>query len=309
MEEKRMKLKYKRTITAAVSMAMALSLVPSLGAYADDISLTENSSVAGEMGEGESRELSDGSLAENEDPQDAEELIYLAPAELKKGVFTYNGAQRTVSLCDSECLITRGTVSAKSVGIYKLKVTPAEGCVWDDGSTRTQTLSWRINPKETKISSLKAGSKSITVKYAKASAPKQITGYQIRYSKKASMNSATTVTVKSSSVTSKKLTGLINGKKYYVQVRTYKNVDGKKLVSEWSSKKSATPKAPKRTSSSSGNSSNHHQSCGAYGTVYYTPSGSCYHSTRNCVTLKRSSTIYSSTLSGCGGRRACRVCC
>ena len=44
------------------------------------------------------------------------------------------------------------------------------------------------------------------------------------------------------------------------------------------------------------------------GTVYWTPGGSVYHKTRNCVTLKRSRTIYSGSRSSCPKSRACKVC-
>lgn len=44
------------------------------------------------------------------------------------------------------------------------------------------------------------------------------------------------------------------------------------------------------------------------GTVYWTPSGSVYHKSRNCPTLSRSRTIYSGTVGSCGKNRACKVC-
>lgn len=46
----------------------------------------------------------------------------------------------------------------------------------------------------------------------------------------------------------------------------------------------------------------------SYGTVYWTPNGECYHSTPNCPTLKRSSSISSGSISSAGGRRPCKVC-
>lgn len=44
------------------------------------------------------------------------------------------------------------------------------------------------------------------------------------------------------------------------------------------------------------------------GTVYWVPGGSVYHSTPDCATLKRSSSISSGTISQSGKRRACKVC-
>lgn len=44
------------------------------------------------------------------------------------------------------------------------------------------------------------------------------------------------------------------------------------------------------------------------GTVYWTPSGKVYHSTKNCPTLSRSRTIKSGSKSKCPKTRACKVC-
>lgn len=43
-------------------------------------------------------------------------------------------------------------------------------------------------------------------------------------------------------------------------------------------------------------------------TVYWTQSGSVYHSTKNCRTLSRSKTIYKGTIKQSGKSRACKVC-
>lgn len=57
--------------------------------------------------------------------------------------------------------------------------------------------------------------------------------------------------------------------------------------------------------SSSGKSG---KSGGGSGTVFWTPGGSVYHSTRNCPTLARSRTIYSGSLGSCPKSRPCKVC-
>lgn len=43
-------------------------------------------------------------------------------------------------------------------------------------------------------------------------------------------------------------------------------------------------------------------------TVYWTPSGSVYHSTSKCRTLSRSKTIYKGTIKQSGKSRACKIC-
>lgn len=104
----------------------------------------------------------------------------------------------------------------------------------------TISKSFKINPKGTCVSALKAASKGFTVKYKKQTA--QTTGYQVRYSVKPSMEKAKTVTIKNSKTTSVKVKKLTGKKKYFVQVRTYKSVNGVKYYSVWSEKKSIITK-------------------------------------------------------------------
>ena len=103
-----------------------------------------------------------------------------------------------------------------------------------------QKIYIQVVPKIMKISSLKAGKKSLTVKWKKQS---DISGYQIRYSTKKDFSSGVkTKTVKSAKKTSLKLTKLKAKKKYYVQIRSYKTVKGKKVCSAWSGTKSKKTK-------------------------------------------------------------------
>lgn len=97
----------------------------------------------------------------------------------------------------------------------------------------------KVVPKKMKIGSLKAGKKSLTVKWKKQ---KDITGYEIQYSTKKDFSSGVkTVKVKSAKKTSRKLKGLKAKKKYYVRIRSYKKSDGG-CYSEWSSVKSKKTK-------------------------------------------------------------------
>ena len=92
---------------------------------------------------------------------------------------------------------------------------------------------------------LTAAKKGFTVKWAKQSAKmssSRITGYQYRYSTSSKMTSAKTMTVAGYSKTSAKKTGLIAKKNYYVQVRTYKTVNGVKYYSAWSKYKKVKTK-------------------------------------------------------------------
>lgn len=86
-------------------------------------------------------------------------------------------------------------------------------------------------PAKGSISSLKAGKKKFTVKWKKQ---KSVTGYQVKYSQYRNMKKSRTVTVKSSSVSSKTVTRLREKKNYYVQVRAYKKASGKTYYGTWS---------------------------------------------------------------------------
>jgi len=105
-----------------------------------------------------------------------------------------------------------------------------------NGYTGSKSRTFKINPKGTKISKLRSCSKAFKVAWKKPST--QISGYQIQYSTRKSFASGNkTKTIKGSSATSKKITGLKSRKTYYVRIRTYKTVNGKKYYSSWSSAK------------------------------------------------------------------------
>lgn len=99
--------------------------------------------------------------------------------------------------------------------------------------------------KKANISSLKKGKKSITVKWKKV---KSIKGYQIEYStsKKFTKKTSKKVLVSKQKKTSTAIKNLKAKKKYYVRIRTYKNVkfNGKtvKVYSKWSKSKSVKTK-------------------------------------------------------------------
>ena len=89
----------------------------------------------------------------------------------------------------------------------------------------------------TKISSIKAGKKAMTIKWKKLSKKKQKTcaGIEIRYSLKKSFPTRMTAT-KTVRKTAKKIkvTKLKSKKTYYVKIRTIKTVKGVKHVGKWS---------------------------------------------------------------------------
>ncbi len=97
--------------------------------------------------------------------------------------------------------------------------------------TGTKKASFRIIPKKVTLSSLKAGSGLLTVKWKAGTG---IDGYEIEYGLKKSFKGAKTVTVSGAETGSFRLRKLKAGKTYYVRIRAFKNVKGKVLYSGWS---------------------------------------------------------------------------
>ena len=95
-------------------------------------------------------------------------------------------------------------------------------------------------PKSASIKKVKAAKKAISVIWKKVGGVK---GYQVQVAtdKKFKKNKKT-VTVKKQKTTKTTVKKLKSKKKYYVRVRTYKTVNGKKVYSAWSKVKSLKTK-------------------------------------------------------------------
>ncbi len=160
------------------------------------------------------------------------------PAVVAKA-FTGKTLTQTVKIKDAKGkVITTVKLTGKNVGTFK-KTVKLKG-----NYSGSVTVSFKINPKGTTLGKLTSAKKALTVKWNKPKATflKQTTGYEIRYSTKSGMGGAKTKVVKKAGTTSLKLTGLKAKTKYYVQIRTYKTVNGTKYYSAWSVKKSMKTK-------------------------------------------------------------------
>ena len=104
----------------------------------------------------------------------------------------------------------------------------------------TQTSKPVAKPKSAKIKKVKAAKKAVSVEWKKVSGVK---GYQILVAtdKKFKKNKKT-VTVKKQKTTKVTVKKLKAKKKYYVRIRTYKTVKGKKVYSSWSKVKTVKTK-------------------------------------------------------------------
>ena len=95
-------------------------------------------------------------------------------------------------------------------------------------------------PKSAKFKKVKPAKKAISVKWKKVSGVK---GYQVQVAtdKKFKKNKKT-VTIKKQKTTKTTVKKLKAKKKYYVRMRTYKIVNGKKVYSSWSKIKTVKTK-------------------------------------------------------------------
>ena len=104
----------------------------------------------------------------------------------------------------------------------------------------TLTKTFKINPKPTELTKLTPKSKSFKAYWKKRTT--QTSGYQIQYSTYKSFKNAKKVTVKGYKTGARTVKDLKANKKYFVRVRAYKVVDGKKYYSKWSESKTVTTK-------------------------------------------------------------------
>ena len=101
-------------------------------------------------------------------------------------------------------------------------------------------------PKGTSLRKLSKARKAVKVvwkKQAAKMAKSRISGYQIQLATNSKFTkNKKTVTVKGYKKTSRKITKLKGGKKYYVKIHTYKIVGGTKYYSPWSKTKTVRTK-------------------------------------------------------------------
>ena len=122
----------------------------------------------------------------------------------------------------------------KSVGNHVVKVK------FKNDYSGSRRLSYKIVPKGTSLGKLTGVKSGIKATWKKQTV--QTSGYQIQCSTSAKFTKAKTVTVAKNKTTATTVKSLISGKKYYVRVRTYKTVNGKKICSAWSKAKQISTK-------------------------------------------------------------------
>lgn len=156
-------------------------------------------------------------------------------------VFMYNSKKKKYELLGSS-YSNAGTIYGLQAGTtYKVKLRAIKTV---KGKTYygpySDVLKTTTATDKTKISKVNGAKKKITVKWKKIS---KATGYQVQVAtdKKFKKNKKT-VTISKNKTLSTTIKKLKSKKKYYVRVRTYRKVGGKKVYSSWSSVKNIKTK-------------------------------------------------------------------
>ena len=173
--------------------------------------------------------------------------LSISKVKLSKTVYTYDGKTKTPKVTvkngNGDILVkdknytVKYPKNRKNVGKYKVKVSGAGRC------TGTKSAYFVIRPKSTSITGITLSKNKLTVKWKKQSV--QTSGYQIQYSTDSKFKNSKTIKV-SGNKTTKKIIKNQKNKKYYVRIRTYKNVKvnnkTEKIYSSWSKTKKIVSK-------------------------------------------------------------------
>lgn len=168
--------------------------------------------------------------------------------KISKESYTYNGKTKTPTITvkdrtgkklvkntDYTVTVPKGrTAIGKYTYTIKFKGNYA--------GAKAKKVTFTITPKKPSIQTPKAAKKAITVKWKKT-AKSQTTGYQVMVATdKNFKKNVKKVYVKGYRKTSYTMKKLKAKTKYYVKVRTYKTVKGKKIYSDWSKVKTIKTK-------------------------------------------------------------------
>lgn len=125
------------------------------------------------------------------------------------------------------------TVKKKYIGSATITISTEVGNGYQAASKKVKIT---VSPGKVKLKSVKnSKGKKLQVTWSKQS---YVTGYQLQYSTSKSFKSGNkTKTVSKNSTVKKTLSGLKKGKTYYVRIRSYRTVSGKKYYASWSTVK------------------------------------------------------------------------
>lgn len=143
------------------------------------------------------------------------------------GKLSYSSNNKNVAT-----VTTKGTVTIKNYGTATITVKAASTKKYKSASKKVTIT---VVPKKAVIKSIsKNSSKSIRLKWSVASS---VTGYQIVASRKKDFSGSNLSKYFSRKKSGNIVIGLPKGKTYYIHVRAYKTVNGKKYYGAWSNTK------------------------------------------------------------------------
>lgn len=147
----------------------------------------------------------------------------------------YNGKKWKSIKTTSKTSYTVGKLKANTS--YKFRIRAIAGSY---KSAWSSTYTGKTVPLKPSLT-LKAGKNLFTASWKKVA---ETTGYELQYSTSEKFTAKTTKTVKISKAATVKKTvkKLKKGKKYFVRIRAYKTVSGKKIYSSWSAVKNVKVK-------------------------------------------------------------------
>ena len=208
-----------------ISIILVLSLFSATPAFAAGSWETEPIDISEDSQTTDSISISKCSVSNIKSKTYTGDVVHQSPV-VKYGKTTLKkGTDYTLSY-KKNVKVGTATMIIKGKGIY----------------TGSVTKTFKINPKGTSVSKVTSPkTKQIKVTWKKQKT--QTTGYQIQLATNSSFtNNKKLVTVSKNTSTVKTVKSLKKNKKYYVRIRTYKTVDGKKYYSSWSKAKTVKTK-------------------------------------------------------------------
>lgn len=156
-----------------------------------------------------------------------------ATATLKATVSPVGAANKKITWSSSNSsaatISSSGKISSKAPGKAVITARTSNG--------KTAKCTVTVVPKGTPITKLQSQrSHWLNIQWR---ADRTVSGYQAQYSTSSSFKNAKSFSVTKNGIRSYTRKDLTGGKRYYVRVRTYKIVNGKKYYSNWSGTKSA----------------------------------------------------------------------
>lgn len=147
----------------------------------------------------------------------------ISPSGVANKKITWSSSNSSVAAVSSS-----GKVSAKAPGKTVITARTSNG--------KTAKCTVTVVPKGTPITKLQSQRRHwLNIQWR---ADKTVSGYQVQYSTSSGFKNAKSFSVTKNGIRSYTRKDLTGGKRYYVRVRTYKIVSGKKYYSNWSGTKS-----------------------------------------------------------------------